>query len=78
MDVKSVFLNGDFKEDVYVAQPLGFVDELRLGKVLCLHKALYGLCHALCAWNAKLDFTLLSLGFMCCENEHGVYTCGKG
>jgi hypothetical protein len=77
MDVKSVFLNGDLKEEVYVAQPPGFVNKDRPGKVLRLHKALYGLRQAPHAWNTKLDATLSSLGFRCSENEHGVYMHGK-
>jgi len=78
MDVKSAFLNGDLKEEVYVAQPPGFVDKHSPGKVLRLHKALYGLRQAPRAWNVKLDATLLSLGFRRSENEHGVYTRGRG
>lgn len=42
MDIKSAFLNGDFKE-VYVRQPLGFVVAGQEGMVLCLRKALYAL-----------------------------------
>jgi hypothetical protein len=43
MDVKSVFLNGPIKEEVYVKQPPGFEDEEYLNHVYKLHKALYGL-----------------------------------
>jgi hypothetical protein len=43
MDVKSVFLNGDLKEEVYVHQPPGFAIPDKEGKVLRLRKALYGL-----------------------------------
>ena len=42
MDVKSAFLNGDLKEEVYVHQPPGFAIPGKEGKVLRLHKALYG------------------------------------
>ena len=41
MDVKTVFLNGFLKEDVYVAQPKGFIDPHFLDHVLYLKKALY-------------------------------------
>jgi len=77
MDVKSAFLNRDLKEEVYVAQPPGFVDKDCPSKVLRLHKALYGLRQAPHAWNTKLDATLLSLGFRRSENEHGIYTRGN-
>jgi hypothetical protein len=46
MDVKSVFLNGDLKEEVYVHQPLGFAILDKEGKVLRLRKTLYGLRQA--------------------------------
>jgi hypothetical protein len=46
MDIKSVFLNGDLMEEVYVHQPLGFVIPDKEGKVLLLRKALYGLRQA--------------------------------
>ncbi|GKC56688.1 retrovirus-related pol polyprotein from transposon TNT 1-94, partial [Tanacetum coccineum] len=43
MDVKTVFLNGPLKEEVYVAHPDGFVDLNHPKKVYRLRKALYGL-----------------------------------
>nr|GEY13570.1 retrovirus-related Pol polyprotein from transposon TNT 1-94 [Tanacetum cinerariifolium] len=43
MDVKTAFLNGPLKEEVYVAQPDGFIDPDHLEKVYRLRKALYGL-----------------------------------
>ncbi|GJX25502.1 retrovirus-related pol polyprotein from transposon TNT 1-94 [Tanacetum coccineum] len=43
MDVKSEFLNGFINEEVYVAQPSGFIDFARPNHVYRLKKALYGL-----------------------------------
>jgi hypothetical protein len=63
MGIKSVFLNGELQEEVYVQQPPGFIDDKNKHKVLRLHKALYGLRQAPRAWNQKLDASLIGLGF---------------
>jgi hypothetical protein len=73
MDVKSAFLNGDLAEEVYVHQPAGYEKRNKEGHVLRLRKALYGLRQAPRAWNAKLDMSLMSLGFERCPMEHAVY-----
>ena len=54
MDVKTAFLNGFLREDVYVAQPKGFIDPHFSDHVLYLKKALYGLKQALKAWYDRL------------------------
>ncbi|GKB06036.1 retrovirus-related pol polyprotein from transposon TNT 1-94, partial [Tanacetum coccineum] len=46
MDVKSAFLNGFINEEVYVAQPQGFIDFAKPNHVYRLKKALYGLKQA--------------------------------
>ncbi|GKA20528.1 zinc finger, CCHC-type containing protein [Tanacetum coccineum] len=63
LDVKSAFLHGDLKEEVYVTQPEGFIQQGNSGKVYKLTKALYGLRQAPRAWNMKLIKTLKSLDF---------------
>jgi hypothetical protein len=78
MDVKSAFLNGELREEVYVQQPPGFVAAGHEGKVLKLKKALYGLRQAPRAWNVKLDGSLQVMGFTRCTSEHGMYTRGVG
>jgi hypothetical protein len=78
MDVKSAFLNGELEEVVYISQPPGFTADGREREVYKLHQALYGLRQAPRAWNAKLDASLMSLGFRRSITEHGVYARGRG
>ena len=73
LDVKSAFLNSEIKEEIYVSQPEGYVKEGKEEWVLKLNKALYGLKQAPRAWNAKLDDTLKSIGFVKSKNNQGVY-----
>nr|GFA74199.1 hypothetical protein [Tanacetum cinerariifolium] len=63
MDVKTTFLNGPLKEEVYVAQPDGFVDPDHPKKVYRLRKALYGLKQAPREWYDELSTFLTSKGF---------------
>nr|GEX57241.1 Gag-Pol polyprotein [Tanacetum cinerariifolium] len=55
MDVKTTFLNGELKEEVYVSQPKGFVDPDHLTHIYRLKKALYGLKQAPRAWMDSCD-----------------------
>nr|GEW56085.1 putative ribonuclease H-like domain-containing protein [Tanacetum cinerariifolium] len=63
MDVKTTFLYGPLKEEVYVSQPDGFVDPYHPNKIYRLKKALYGLKQASRAWYDELSTFLVSKGF---------------
>nr|GFB74913.1 putative ribonuclease H-like domain-containing protein [Tanacetum cinerariifolium] len=63
MDVKSAFLYGTIKEEVYVCQPPGFKDPQHPDKVYKVVKALYGLHQAPRAWYETLATYLLENGF---------------
>ncbi|GJR69979.1 putative ribonuclease H-like domain-containing protein [Tanacetum coccineum] len=63
IDVKSAFLNGTIKEEVYVHQPSGFVDLAHPNKVYKVIKALYGLHQAPRAWYKTLSSFLMEKGF---------------
>nr|GEY96316.1 retrovirus-related Pol polyprotein from transposon TNT 1-94 [Tanacetum cinerariifolium] len=63
MDVKTAFLHGSLKEDVYVCQPEGFIDADHPSHAYKLKKALYGLKQAPRAWYDKLLTFLLQNHF---------------
>jgi hypothetical protein len=63
MDVKSAFLNGPIKEEVYVEQPVGFEDSEYPNHVYKLSKALYGLKQAPRAWYECMWDFLITNGF---------------
>ncbi|GKC23380.1 retrovirus-related pol polyprotein from transposon TNT 1-94 [Tanacetum coccineum] len=63
MDVKTAFLNGIRREEVYVSQPDGFVDQDNPNHVYKLKKPLYGLKQAPRAWYDLLSKFLLSHEF---------------
>nr|GEV97487.1 retrovirus-related Pol polyprotein from transposon TNT 1-94 [Tanacetum cinerariifolium] len=63
MDLKTAFLNGSLREEVYVSQPNGYVDPDNPNHVYKLKKALYGLKQAPRAWYDMLSSFLLSQDF---------------
>ena len=73
LDVKTAFLNGEIKEDIYITQPEGFEVKGKEDHILKLHKALYGLKQAPRAWNSKLNEVLLKQGFVRSKCDYGVY-----
>ena len=63
MDVKSAFLNGFIKEDVYVEQPPDFEDYKFPNYIYKLKKALYGLKQAPRSWYEQLSTFFLENAF---------------
>jgi hypothetical protein len=61
--VKTTFLNGFLKENVFMSQPKGFVVKGKEQKVCKLIESLYGLKQALRVWYEKLTKHLLKLNF---------------
>ena len=76
MDVKSAFVNGVLKNEVYIEQPEGY--EKNPGKVLRLKKALYGLKQAPRAWNERIDSYFKENGFKQCPYEYALYVKMRG
>ena len=62
MDVKTVFLNGFLKEELYMMQPKGFVDPKNANKVCKLQRSIYGLVQASRSWNKRFDEVIKAFG----------------
>ena len=70
-DIKTAFLNGDLKENVYMKQPFGYDDNS--GKVCKLVKSLYGLKQASRCWNQKFTSFIRKFDFKVCESDPCVF-----
>ncbi|GKC03604.1 integrase, catalytic region, zinc finger, CCHC-type containing protein [Tanacetum coccineum] len=78
MDVKTAFLNGNLREEVYVSQPDGFVDPDNPNHIYKLKKALYGLKQAPRAWYDMLSSFLLSQDFSKGSVDPTLFNRGEG
>jgi hypothetical protein len=74
MDVKSAFLNGPIKKEVYVEQPPGFEDSKYSNHVYKLSKALYGLKQAPREWYECLRDFLITNGFKVRKSDPTLFT----
>ena len=74
MDVKTAFLYGELKEEIYMEQPEGFVVKGQEKKVCKLIKSIYGLKQARRVWYELMADTLRrKLGFERIHSDAGVY-----
>eukprot|EP00253_Pinus_taeda_P024358 PITA_24358 len=73
MDVKTMFLHGSIKEEVYVEQPKGFEIHDRESHMCRLKKALYRLMPTPQAWYGRIDSYLMKLGFTRNEADLNLY-----
>ncbi|KAM1515934.1 hypothetical protein ACFX10_014988 [Malus domestica] len=73
MDVKTAFLNGYLEEELYMAQPEGFVSKFEKTKVCKLLRSIYGLKQASRSWNIRFDTEIKSFGFTQNEDDNCVY-----
>ncbi|GJS59827.1 retrovirus-related pol polyprotein from transposon TNT 1-94 [Tanacetum coccineum] len=78
MDVKTAFLNGNLREEVYVSQPDRFVDPDNSNHVYKLNKALYGLKQDPRAWYDMLSSLLLSQDFSKGPVDPTLFICREG
>ena len=69
MDVKTAFLNGFLKEELYMMQPEGFVDPKGANKMCKLQRSIYGLVQASRSWNIRFAELIKAYSF--------IQTCGE-
>ena len=74
MDVRSAFLNGSLEEEIYMAQPEGYVDKQRPDLVCKLKKSLYGLKQSARCWNLVIGEFLKSSGYVQSTADPCVYS----
>jgi reverse transcriptase-like protein len=72
MDIKSAYLNGALKEEIYMESPPGF--NLPDGMVLKLVKAVYGTKQGSRVWYKDIRETLRQMGYKCTKANHVVFT----
>jgi hypothetical protein len=73
MDIKTTFLNGDLYENVYMAQPKGFVVKGKKNLGCHLTKSIYGLKQTFRQWYLKFDETIRKFMFMENEENNCIY-----
>ena len=73
MDVKTAFLNGFLKEELYMMQPESFVDPKGANKVCKLQRSIYGLVQASRSWNIRFDSVIKAYGFIQTFGEACIY-----
>jgi hypothetical protein len=73
IDVKTTFLNEDLLENVYIAQPKGFVVKGKEHMGCHLRKSIYGLKQASRQWYLMFNDTIRSFGFKEYEEDNCIY-----
>ena len=66
---KTAFLNGFFKEELYMMQPESFVNPKGANKICKLQRSIYGLVQASRSWNTRFDELIKAYSF--------IRTCGE-
>lgn len=78
LDVECAFLHGDLHEEVYMAQPQGYVDPTHPSHVCRMIKSIYGLRQAPRAWYDKFASKLLELGFNISASDPSLFIYAHG
>jgi hypothetical protein len=78
LNIHNVFLNEVLFKEVYMQQPLGFVDSTFSSHVYQLRKSLYGLKQALRVWYTHLSDYLFSFGFHASKFDTSLFILSNG
>jgi hypothetical protein len=78
LDIHNAFLNGVLTEEVYMKQPLGFVDSTLPSHVCWLYKSLYDLKQAPRGWYTCLSDFLISIGFTASKVDTSLFILSIG
>ena len=73
LDIKNVFLHGDFAEEVYMEQPPKLVSQGEIGRICRLRKSLYGLIQSPHAWFGKFSEVIEKLGIQKSKSDHSAF-----
>uniref|UniRef100_A0A2N9FW81 Reverse transcriptase Ty1/copia-type domain-containing protein n=1 Tax=Fagus sylvatica TaxID=28930 RepID=A0A2N9FW81_FAGSY len=71
--LQNAFLHGTLKEEVYMAQPPGYIDPTHPSHVCRLQKSIYGLKQAPRAWFESFTSQLLHLGFIASTADSSLF-----
>ena len=72
--MKTLFLHGDLKEEIYMKQPEGFIVKGKNALVCKINKSFYGLKQSPRMWYQKFDTYILGLGFVRSKANHCLYS----
>ena len=78
MDVTTVFLNGELKEEMCMKQPEGFITKGQEHLVCKLKRSIYGLKQSPRCWNSALDCYLKRIGFVQATSDPCLYITSEG
>ena len=78
MDIKTTFLNGFIKKELYMLQPEGFVNPKGVNKVCKLQRSIYGLVQAPRSWNICFDELIKAYRFIQTFGEACIYKKVRG
>ena len=73
MDVKTIFLNEELEDDIYMQQPKGFITKGQEHMVCKLHGSIYRLKQASRSWNNRFDQVIKSCCFEKCLDKPCLY-----